>query len=95
MGDALCFSFALHSDADAPVLAIVDYAIGFPRADGRRSPKVFKLATYELASGGSVAVERRHPMREVTTRVTRPGEHDLAIQVNGRVLAATTFALTR
>ena len=95
VGDPLCFSFALHSDADTPVRAIVDYAIGFPLADGRRSPKVFKLATYELAPGGSVAVERRHPMREVTTRVTRSGEHDLAIQVNGRVLAATTFALTR
>ena len=31
VGDPLCFSFALHSDADAPVRAIVDYAIGFPR----------------------------------------------------------------
>ena len=60
-----------------------------------RPGKVFKLATLDLAPGEQRALRRRHGLREVTTRVTRPGAHTVGVQVNGHMRAETTFELVR
>lgn len=40
-------------------------------------------------------VEKRHPVREITTRRYYPGTHVIDLQVNGRVVATDEFDLVR
>ncbi|WP_265520345.1 DNA alkylation repair protein [Oerskovia flava] len=61
----------------------VDYAVHYVKADGRRSPKVFKLAVRTVAPGETITLTKRHGMRQMTTRVHHPGIHAVEIQVNG------------
>lgn len=94
LGEALCFTLTLAGvDAHAAHRVVLDYAIGFPRADGRPGRKVFKWTTLELAAGEARTFERRHPIRAVTTRTPRAGRHALEVQANGRVIAAGSFRL--
>jgi hypothetical protein len=57
------------------------------------SPKVFKWKTFELPPGGRVRLEKRHALRQVTTRVHHPGAHALSVQLNGRRLDTLRWTL--
>lgn len=97
MGQAVDFAFELHNTApnntgQAQSLA-VDYVIHHVKANGSRSPKVFKLTTRLLEPGARVAITRSHSFKPISTRKYYPGEHVLEIQVNGSTLAQAVFAL--
>lgn len=93
LGDALRFTLTLASTDDADHRVVLDYAIGFPRADGRAGRKVFKWMTLDLAVGEARTLQRNHPFRAVTTRTARAGRHALEVQANGRVIATGSFRL--
>lgn len=52
-----------------------------------------KLAAVELGPRESRVLEKRHPVREVTTRRYHPGTHVVDLQVNGRIVAGDGFEL--
>lgn len=81
-----------NTDRRAHTVA-VDYVVHHVRGNGRTLPKVFKLAAVELGPGESRVLEKRHPVREVTTRRYHPGTHVVDLQVNGRVVAGDGFEL--
>ncbi|MBN9792627.1 MULTISPECIES: DNA alkylation repair protein [unclassified Pseudonocardia] len=81
-----------NTDRRAHTVA-VDYVVHHVRGNGRTLPKVFKLAAVELGPGESRVLEKRHPVREVTTRRYYPGTHVVDLQVNGRVVAGDGFEL--
>jgi 3-methyladenine DNA glycosylase AlkC len=93
VGEALEFAVTLDSTASSPQKLVVDYLIDFVNASGRHSRKVFKLRTFELAAGAHATLSKRHSLKPITTRVYYPGEHRLAIQVNGAVLAEKAWRL--
>ena len=93
LGDCLNVSVTLHNTAPQPLAALIDLAVGFRKADGRLSPKVFKWTETELAARAVTELTKSLPLRPVTTRVHYPGEHSIAVQVNGAVLARDTFEL--
>lgn len=93
MGEHLTFSFTLVSTAPKPQKLVVDYVVYFMKANGSLAPKVFKLTTTTLAPGESKNVEKRHPFRKITTREYYPGEHRLAVQVNGTTFDHKSFLL--
>ncbi len=93
LGGHAAWRLTLVSDDDRPHRVVLDYAVHFPRADGGAGRKVFKWTTVELGPGARRTLERRHPVRPVTIRTHRPGPHLVEIQVNGRVVASTTFDL--
>ncbi|QXC59094.1 hypothetical protein KSP35_11780 [Aquihabitans sp. G128] len=94
VGGELPFEATLVNTGDAPARLAVDYVVHHVKANGGRTPKVFKLATRVLAPGESVTVSRRHPFKPISTRRYHPGEHAIALQVNGIATAATPFHLT-
>ena len=71
----------------------VDYVVHHVKANGSRSPKVFKLTTRFLEPGSRVAITRSHSFKPISTRKYYPGEHVLEIQVNGSTLARAVFTL--
>ena len=63
------------------------------KADGRRTPKVFKGWVIELPAGGQRSLVKRHSMRLISTRRYHAGRHALDILINGRVRAQAEFDL--
>ena len=93
IGESVTLQVTLRSRATVPQALVVDYAVHHVKADGGRTPKVFKGWSLTLAPGERRALERRHSMRPVTTRVYRPGEHRVELRVNGHTVAHADFAL--
>lgn len=93
LGDGLAFSFELESTSRRDQQLVVDFVVDFRKANESLSPKVFKLKNVLLAAGSCLAIEKKHAIRPITTRVYYPGEHRLSIQVNGVELGSKAFTL--
>jgi 3-methyladenine DNA glycosylase AlkC len=93
IGQELTLSFTLENLDDTPRNLAIDYIVHFVKANGRTSPKVFKLTTRTLAPGQTTHIEKRHSLRPVTTRRYYAGEHRIAVQVNGAVVGEGAFVL--
>lgn len=72
---------------------LIDYVIHFVKANGSRSPKVFKWTQREVEGHGTVSLSKRHVIKPITTRRYYGGEQVVGVQVNGRLLATASFTL--
>ena len=94
IGGRVSISFALRSRSRTPQTLLVDVAVHFVKANGRLSPKVFKLTRLvlpprervELSTGVSLAVH--------TTRKPQPGAHAVDVIVNGTPQRVGSFTVT-
>jgi 3-methyladenine DNA glycosylase AlkC len=93
LGETLAIELSLASSARKPQTLAIDYVLHHVRADGGTSPKVFKGWNLVLAAGEQRVLQRRHPVRPITTRRYYPGRHRIEVQVNGRVVAEAGFDL--
>ncbi len=92
IGEALRFDVELTGRGAAPL--IVDYVVGFRKANGSLAPKTFKLKTFELAAGETVTLSKTHRLRgDATTYRLHPGDHDVTVQVNGSAGPTAPFRL--
>jgi 3-methyladenine DNA glycosylase AlkC len=73
----------------------VDLRVGFVKARGTTSPKVFKVREVELGPGEEVALSKLVSLRQHTTRTHRPGEHPVEVLVNGTPHPAGSFLVRR
>jgi 3-methyladenine DNA glycosylase AlkC len=94
MGDTFVLEFTLHSEADREQNLVVDYVVHFVKANGKTSPKVFKLKTAVLPPDQSLTIQKKHTIKPITTRRYYPGEHRIEIQVNGKIMGESKFQLT-
>ena len=92
-GDEVRFTAVIRNTGADDARLVVDYVVHHRRANGTLSTKVFKLATAALAPGEELAIDRRHSFRAITTRRYYPGEHAIALQVNGVATPSATFEL--
>jgi 3-methyladenine DNA glycosylase AlkC len=93
VGESLDFELTLASTAARTQRLEIDYAVHHVKADGGRSPKVFKGWRIDLAGGQRCVLQRRHSLRPLTTRVYRSGRHALDVRINGSVVAQVEFDL--
>ena len=93
LGGTLLVRVELENTDTRPHTLVIDYVVHHVRADGSRGRKVFKWTKVELCSGEHRALEKKHPVRPISTRAYHPGEHLVEIQVNGLVKASATFDL--
>ena len=91
LGESLNIQLMLTAPSDLPVL--IDVVMRFRKADGRLSPKVFKWSEQTLQANRPLILEKKFPLKPVTTRVHYAGEQQLAVQVNGVELAHQSFDL--
>jgi len=94
IGSSITLSFELESLGDEPQNLMIDYVIYHMRANGKQTPKVFKLTKKVLAPGERTVITRRHSFEPVTTRKYYPGAHAIEIQVNGARVGRFEFTLT-
>lgn len=93
MGETLTFTFAVVSTADEPQDLLIDYVVYFVKANGTRAPKVFKLAQRQIQPGETLRLQKNHAFRPITTRIYYPGEHALALKINGQEFEGAAFTL--
>ncbi|MEO5366372.1 MAG: DNA alkylation repair protein [Magnetococcus sp. WYHC-3] len=91
LGNIVTFSATLHCRESATLC--IDYAVHHRRQNGTLSPKVFKLARRRVGTDEEILLEKKHPMRLVTTRRYYPGLHRIDLLVNGTVVCTGTFEL--
>jgi len=87
----LGFRFILTNDGETTERMAVDYVVHFMKSNERQAEKVFKLTAATLAPGESIAIAKRHALRQMTTRVHYAGTHSLELQVNGQRHTRTDF----
>lgn len=96
VGESLVLTLDLRSTAARGTQKLaIDYAVHHVKADGRRTPKVFKGWVLDLAAGEQRTLVKNHSMREITTRRYHPGRHALDVRINGRVVAEAEFDLKK
>ncbi len=92
-GQALVFEMGLVSKAKSVQNLIVDYVIHHQKANGRTTPKVFKWKVLTLKAGARHSASKKHPFRQITTRVYYPGIHRIEIVINGETQGGVDFEL--
>lgn len=95
IGDILPFSFELRVSSKQPVKIRLEYAIYYLKARGSHSRKVFKISENEYQPNSLTPVKRHQRFQDFTTRKHYPGEHRLAIVVNGQELAESSFLVKK
>jgi 3-methyladenine DNA glycosylase AlkC len=93
IGDEVTLSFDVESRSDRPLNLMIDYVVYHMKANGRHSPKVFKLAKKTIRPGEVLHVEKKHSFVPVTTRTYYPGRHDMEPKINGRLFGRASFVL--
>jgi hypothetical protein len=93
IGGEITLSFDIESLANKPLNLMVDYVVYHMRANGRLSPKVFKLTKRTIRPGEVLQIERKHSFAPVTTRRYYPGEHAIEPKINGRSFGRAGFVL--
>lgn len=93
LGDDAPFSFEVCATAKRPQSLVIDLVVHFVKANGKSSPKVFKVARRTLAQRERVSLSGRIRTAAMSTRTHYPGKHDLEVQVNGHRFAAGSFQL--
>lgn len=82
----------LEADLRRDQALVVDAVVHFVTARGATSAKTWKWSTKPHVAG-RLRLSKRFTMRPVSTRRYYPGHHRVELQVNGRVLAETSFEL--
>jgi 3-methyladenine DNA glycosylase AlkC len=92
IGEILSYTFELVVEAPEPCKVRLELGIYYRKARGQLSRKIFQLreATY---APGRHRLARKHSFQERSTRKHYPGEHQLAIIVNGVEQAKVSFQL--
>lgn len=93
LGEVLEFTFLVTSLANINQHLAIDFVVHHVKANGKLAPKVFKLKELTLAAGQSIELNKKHPIKAITTRKYYAGEHQLDIQINGQVITSTKFVL--
>ena len=97
IGEAFVFSLKIHAHKQQKL--VIDYLMHFASNNtaGNRKQggqKVFKLKQLALDKGQVITLNKKHPMRLMTTRRLYAGQHQITLQVNGQAYGSLTFDLT-
>ena len=83
IGGSCNLEYELRVREGDPVRIRIEYAIDFVKANGRTSRKSFLLSDKTVPGGTRLSGERTHRWSDLTTRRHYPGEHKIALIVNG------------
>lgn len=84
IGGGLRVEFALRNDSSKKQKLLVDLCVHYVKANGKTSPKVFKLKELELSPGESAAFSKKISFKPMTTRKHYAGKHKIEVLLNGK-----------
>ncbi len=95
LGSKVLVTVTLENPTRQPQSVVVDLVVHFVKAKGGTTAKVFKLANLALAPRERAALRKTISLGDLTTRKHYPGEHCVALQLNGAERALGAFTLAR
>jgi 3-methyladenine DNA glycosylase AlkC len=93
IGSSVKIEFQLSNSSRIKQPCLVDLQVHFVKANGSSSPKVFKLAEFDLETGEQRNVRKTISLKQHTTRTHYAGKHVVGVLVNGKPLEIGSFAL--
>lgn len=95
IGQDFEFSFDIISQNAENQNLMIDYIIHFMKANGKMSPKVFKLSKKRINFGAKLNIIKKHSFKEISTRKYYTGEHKIELQINGKKFMSENFFLEK
>ena len=92
-GESAVLNICVSSTSDQAQPLMIDYELGYMRANGRLSFKVFKGKEINLAAHANHQLQKTVSFKPVTTRRYYPGKHLVRIKVNGKLFDELSFDL--
>lgn len=93
VGGSVELSFELINAGVRIERVLVDFQIHFMKANGKASPKVFKLRALEIQPGGRVWLGKRVSLAAMTTRKHYPGIQRIEVLLNGEAQSLGSFEI--
>jgi len=93
IGDSINFGFTISAAADTKVL--LEYAIDFVKAKGKRNRKIFQISESVLSGGKSKTYTKNHSFADLSTRTHYAGVHSITLIVNGAERGTLDFELMK
>ena len=94
IGGKLRIDVDLFNPTQQAQCVLADLQVFYVKASGGSAPKVFKLATLDMAPGAAVTLGKTLSLAQMTTRTHHPGRHAVALLLNGRPHPLGHFDLT-
>ena len=95
IGESCELKYELCIRERAPVHICIEFGIDFVKAKGNTSRKLFLLSDKTVSGGTRLTGTRTHNWSDLTTRRHYPGEHRIALLVNGHEVANVVLMLRR
>lgn len=92
-GDTLIIETEITSKSKKKQNLLIDYIVYYMKANGKLSPKVYKITQTEIKPGETIPIVAKRQFKEMTTRKFYPGEHNVALQINGEKYNKIDFEL--
>ena len=93
IGGKIGIGLRLHNHTSNTQALMVDLRIGYIKANGAASPKVFKLKALQLAPGEAAELQKQISLADMTTRKHYPGQHQVEVLLNGQPMPLGSFQL--
>jgi 3-methyladenine DNA glycosylase AlkC len=86
IGEDIHFMFDLVVEGGEPGKVRLEYRVDYAKSQGKRSKKIFQISEKDCGSG-VYSYKRKQTFADMSTRKHYPGEHRIAVIVNGVVKA--------
>jgi 3-methyladenine DNA glycosylase AlkC len=93
LGSHVTLTCEVHNPTELAQQVLVDFRVHYVKANGRTSPKVFKLKTLDLPPRGRVPLQKKVSLAPMTTRRLYPGTHTIDLLINGQPYPLGSFVL--
>ena len=95
IGSSVALTFEIASRTVRAQRLLVDMRVHYVKANGRTSPKVFKLKVLDVPPQRAVQFSKTLSLAQLTTRTHYTGTHRVEVLVNGRAYPLGAFELTQ
>lgn len=93
VGDTQTFSFTIQNKGNEQQKIRAEYVVYFLLKNGLFGRKVFFISEKTIAPKSEIQISKKHAFKPITTRTYYPGEHKMAILVNGKEWELGSFTL--
>jgi 3-methyladenine DNA glycosylase AlkC len=94
IGEFLRFNFEVINSSSKERTIRLEYKVGFAKANGSTSPKVFQISEFSLEANSSKCFSRKQWFKELSTRKHYPGKHTITLVINGDEKEEISLLLT-
>jgi 3-methyladenine DNA glycosylase AlkC len=92
IGEPLTFRFDIRNTSEKEQKIRIGYDLGFPGANNKTNYKASRISE-RVSSPGAFTIERKHVLKETSSRKLKEGRHEIRITINGTVMVAGSFML--